>query len=143
MRRWVLDFGLFALRLHRWYASDDRRAHHDHQWWFLTLVLWGGYTDVSPGVRDRLRFGSIRFRSALHRHTVEVPRRGATTFLITGPVRRRWGFWVNGKLHLRDRYFATSGHHPCGDAGEPVRRRPDGSRIDGHRPAVPPRGDAS
>jgi hypothetical protein len=131
MRRWVLDFGLFALRVHRWEASDDKRAFHDHAWWFLTLVLWGSYVDVSPSGRDRLRFGSIRFRRADHKHTVEVQRRGTWTLLVTGPVARRWGFWVGEKLFKRDKYFATHGHHPC-DGAEPVRMRPDGTRIEVH-----------
>jgi hypothetical protein len=129
MRRWVVDFGAFALRLHAWRASDDRRAFHDHGWWFLSVLVWGGITDVSPAGRDRLRFGSVRFRPATHRHTVEVDPGGAVTLLITGPVVRRWGFWVNGRLWRRDRYFATRGHHPCSDGMPPVRRRPDGSHI--------------
>lgn len=128
MRRWVLDLGLFAVRFHRWTASDDARAFHDHPWWFLTLVLWGGYTDVSPSGRDRLSVGSIRFRPASHRHTVEVDRL-TWTMLITGAPRRRWGFWVDGKLRRRDKYFAVHGHHPCAPTGAPVRLRPDGTRI--------------
>lgn len=65
----------------------------------------------------------------LHKHTVEIHRPGTWSFLITGPAIRRWGFWVDNKLHLRDRYFATSGHHPCSSGQRPVRRRPDGSYI--------------
>lgn len=48
LRRWVLNLGrLGSIRLHHWYASDDDRALHDHPWWFATLVLKGGYADVS------------------------------------------------------------------------------------------------
>lgn len=128
-RRWVLDFGAFALRVHRWYGSDDSRAHHDHPHWFLTVCAWGGYTDVSPACRDHLGPGSVRFRPAAHRHTVEVDPGGALTLLVTGPAVRRWGFWVDGKLVKRDKYFAELGHHPCEDGKPPVRMRPDGSRI--------------
>lgn len=128
LHRWVLDFGVFALRLHRWRASDDARAFHDHPWWFLTLVLWGGYTDVSPSGRDRLRLGSVRFRPAHHQHTVEI-HEPTWTLLITGAPARRWGFWVDGKLRRRDKYFATFGHHPCDPVGAPVRMRPSGERI--------------
>lgn len=129
LTRWVLDFGLFAIRLHRWQSSDDSRAFHDHSWWFITLVLWGSYTDVSPAGRDLLRPGSIRFRRAIHQHTVEIHKPGTISLLLTGSVVRRWGFWVKGKLHRRDRYFATMGHHPCDPSQKPVRQRPDGSRI--------------
>lgn len=128
LHRWVADFGAFALRLHVWQASDDRRAFHDHAWWFVSIMLWGKAIDVSPAGRDVLGPGSVRFRRALHQHTFEVIRPGTVTLLITGPAVRRWGFWVNGKMQRRDKYFATNGHHPCQD-GPGVRMRPDGSRI--------------
>lgn len=129
MRRWALDFGAFALRVHRWQSSDDSRAYHDHPWWFLTCVLWGSYTDVSEQGEDTLTPGSIRFRNSSHKHTVKILKPGTWTLLITGPAVRRWGFWVKGKLWKRDRYFAVMGHHPCSPVGEPVRLRPDGSKI--------------
>jgi hypothetical protein len=129
MRRWVIDFGVFALRLHRWQGSDDSRAFHDHAWWFITLLLWGAYTDVSEQGDDTLTPGSIRYRPATHKHTVKILEPGTWTFLITGPVMRRWGFWVKGKLWKRDKYFAVNGHHPCMEGDAPVRQRPDGSRI--------------
>jgi hypothetical protein len=128
-RRWVLDFGAFALRVHRWEASDDTRAFHDHPWWFLTFVLRGSYVDVSARGRDLLRAGSVRFRPAAHKHTVEVLRPGTWTFLVTGPAVRRWGFWIGDKLLKRDKYFAVYGHHPCSEGQAPVRMRPDGSKI--------------
>lgn len=129
MRRWVADFGPLAVRLHRWERSDDARAFHDHAWWFLTLVLRGSYADESPAGRDVLTAGSVRYRSSSHKHTVQVLRPGTWTLLVTGRPVRRWGFWVRGKLVMRDKYFATTGHHPCDPSGAPVRRRPDGSRI--------------
>lgn len=130
MRRWVLDFGLFAIRIHHWTASDDARHFHDHPWPFLTFVLRGSYTDASPAGADTLRAGSIRFRPANHRHTVQI-HRPTWTLVITGHPSRRWGFWVNGKLLKRDKYFAVHGHHPCDPAtGTPVRMRPDSSRVE-------------
>lgn len=111
--RWGIDCGLFTIRLHHWLASDDQRFLHDHPWWFLTLVLWGSYQDISADGVDRLRFGSIRFRRAKHRHSVKVPKRGCWTLLLTGRERRVWGFWVNGRFRKRNKYFYEYGHHPC------------------------------
>jgi hypothetical protein len=129
MRRWVADFGRFAVRLHRWEASDDKRAFHDHPWWFLTLVLRGSYVDVSPSGRDLLTAGSVRFRPANHKHTVEIQTPGTWTLLVTGRPSRRWGFWIGDRLIRRDKYFATHGHHPCDqDTGTPVKMNPDGRR---------------
>lgn len=127
--RLVADCGAFSVRLHYWRNDDDDRANHDHPCWFWTLVLWGGYDDLQPGGSiDRLHIGSIRFRPATHQHRVRLRWRPTITLLITGPHDRKWGFWVNGKLMKRDKYFAEQGHHPC-DTGSPVRMRPDGTRI--------------
>ncbi len=127
-------FGRFSIRLHHWHSNDDARAHHDHPHWFITVVLWGAYTDISTApdgseIRDRLTLGSIRFRPAAYRHTVQEIVPGTLTLLLTGPTKFHWGFWVNGKRIMRDKYFATKGHHPCEVGQEAVRQRPDGTRI--------------
>lgn len=111
--RWVADFDWFSIRLHHWIASDDDRAFHDHPWWFLTLVLRGGYTDRSDTGDDALSFGSIRFRRAQHKHTAVVNQGGCWTLLLCGPESREWGFWVNGKFRKRNKFFFEHGHHPC------------------------------
>lgn len=53
-----------SVRIHHFYRSDDARHFHDHPWWFVTLVVRGGYTDVSEMGEDKLRPGSVRYRSA-------------------------------------------------------------------------------
>jgi hypothetical protein len=87
--RWRTEIrGLGSLRIHHWIGPDDDRAFHDHPWWFVTLVAWGGYTDLSPDGADRVRAPALRFRPALHRHTVVPALGGAWTVLITGPRER-------------------------------------------------------
>lgn len=130
--RIVLPCKWFSIRLHWWVASDDLRSLHDHPWWFLTLVLWGSYTDYTRGGRDILRFGSLRFRPANHKHRVYIHSKRCITLLITGPESRRWAFYPlgTGKRLMRDKYFAEYGHHPCSkDSDVGVRMRPDGTRI--------------
>lgn len=138
MRRWVFNFGLGSIRVHHWSASDDPRHMHDHPWWFLTFVVRGGYTDVSTqGVpclapedcpydcekkpclervetrRDHLRAPAVRFRPALHAHTVEIDEGGCWTVMLTGKHSRDWGFHTPmGWLRMR-RFFKVYGHHPC------------------------------
>lgn len=113
LRRWVFNAGMFSVRLHHWYASDDARYFHDHPWWFITFVLAGGYTDISPAGQQVMKTGSTCYRPAFHRHTVQVNPGGCWTFLITGPEIRRWGFWVKGKFKKANKYFLEHGHHPC------------------------------
>lgn len=76
-------------------------------------MLKGSYTDVSPQGEDILKAGSIRYRKANHPHYVKVADGGCWTFLITGPMTRKWGFWVNGKFKRPLKYFHKFGHPPC------------------------------
>lgn len=113
MRRWVMETPFGSVRLHRWLASDDRRHFHDHPWWFITLVLWGSYTDFTPHGEEVLRAGNVRYRPAHHQHTVGVPTRGCWTMMVTGAHSRFWGFWVGDKFKRSNKFFLEHGHHPC------------------------------
>lgn len=113
--RWVLIFFGYSIRIHNFLRSDDKRYFHDHAWWFLTLVLKGSYTDVSPEGDDVLKAGSIRFRKAKHSHYVKVAEGGCWTILITGKPIRNWGFWVDGKFKRPLKYFHKFGHPPCSE----------------------------
>lgn len=119
LERWVLDLGFFTIRLHRWLHSDDLRNPHDHPWWFVTLCLWGRYTDLGSTGIDRVQPGSIRFRKATHRHSVYVESKPCWTLVLTGPEQRQWGFWVDGRFRKRNKYFFEWGHH---DPEIPTRR---------------------
>lgn len=120
--RWVADFWFFSIRIHHWLSSDDQRYMHDHPWFFVTLIISGGYTEWTPTPIDEVaamgpRVGkwygrwSLLKRAASWKHTVET--KGAWTILLTGRNKRRWGFWVNGKLKRRDKFFSKYGHHQC------------------------------
>lgn len=112
--RWKIETRSWSVRLHHWLGPDDDRAFHDHPWWFWTLVLRGGYTDASPAGREHLRAGNVRFRPALHRHTVYPDAGGAWTVIVTGRKGRPWGFWTQaGKFVKANKWFASRGHHPC------------------------------
>jgi hypothetical protein len=111
--RWRIETKICSLRLHHWLGPDDDRAFHDHPWWFTTLVLRGGYTDKSPAGEEHLRAGNIRYRAALHQHTVIPDSGGAWTLLVTGPKIRHWGFWLNGKFIKANKWFLRFKHHPC------------------------------
>lgn len=130
-RRWALITPAGSVRVHNWHRSDDKRAPHSHPWWFVTLVLKGSYEDWSYPERtaagaprleakmiDKLRRGSVRYRSPHHVHSVSVNRGGCWTILVTGREKREWGFWTQRKdgaaRFLRSsRYFRKFGHHPC------------------------------
>lgn len=110
MHRWVIDFKYFAIRLHSWHDSDDLEYPHDHDWWFLSLVLYGSYINVIDGHGILRSAGSLEYFPATFKHCVAVPKK-AITLLITGPKIRDFGFWVEGKFIKAKRYFFQIGHH--------------------------------
>ena len=141
IQRWIIDLGpLGSIRLHHWLHDDmhwydptkgrtnrdmptrnSEWAAHDHPWNFLTLMLWGSYTDVSYGTskavefEDRLGPGSVRWRPASWTHGVRTT--GAWTLLWTTPKQRDFGFWIKTLQGMRwvkaNKWFARSGMPPC------------------------------
>lgn len=103
-----------SIRFHRWLGSDDRRATHDHKWWFLTFVWRGSYQDHDEnGNVETLKAPAIRFREHSHKHYVVPGSKGASSIMITGPDKWFWGFYPNGKFMRHTKYFHEHGHHPC------------------------------
>jgi hypothetical protein len=114
--RWVADFNLFSIRLHHWICGDDPRHFHDHPWNFIVFVLKGSYFDVSKNNREEMKRWTVKYRHALHSHTVET--KGCWTLVLTGPTIRKWGFYIqkaSGKtIWIRARrYFFRFKTHQC------------------------------
>ncbi len=98
LERWILWFG-GSLRLHRFFASDEDRAAHDHPWWFVTIPFSAYAEFVQAGIGERKRL--VRpfrphFRSARFRHRVDLLSYPTWTLVLTGPKSREWGFWTQG-----------------------------------------------
>jgi hypothetical protein len=111
--RWVFECSLFSIRLHHWLRSDDLRHKHDHAWDFISIVLKGNIVDRSRKGDKKREWLSITKYEAKHQHSVVVDK-PCWTLLLTGPEKRTWGYWVNGKFRKRNKYFFEHGHHdPC------------------------------
>lgn len=84
---------LFNVYLHKIMHSDDDRALHDHPYPNVSIVLRGGYLEITPtGCVWRLA-GSVVFRRASALHRLELwPGKTAWSLFITGPRIRTWGF---------------------------------------------------
>lgn len=114
MRRWrLLHTRWFGVRIHHIVRSDNDRELHDHPFTFVSLVLRGGYYEHTVDGR-RVWYGPgsliVRSADALHRlemekvpaaygdgygvqHPLELP---AWTLVVRGPMRREWGFLLDG-----------------------------------------------
>lgn len=111
--RYALNTPLFGIKLHHILRSDEERDLHDHPWSFLSIILAGGYREITPragqprGKVEKVTFlgrsremtwrwygpGSILWRPAPWLHRLDLPPdTTAWTLVITGPRRREWGF---------------------------------------------------
>lgn len=93
MRRWTLTTPWGMLRLHHILRSDARDHYHDHPMDFTSLILRGGYVEHRPDHEpQRYLPGDVVRRRAEDLHYLELIGDSAWTFLVTGPIRREWGF---------------------------------------------------
>lgn len=65
---------------------------HDHPWWFLTILLKGGYLERTGNSYKRQRPGKVLYRSATFAHDVTTPYGRSWSLVITGAKKRDWGF---------------------------------------------------
>jgi hypothetical protein len=111
--RWTFIFFGFSIRIHHWIRSDDKRFFHDHACNFVSIILKGKYTNVTPEGRFEVKAGSCWYSKADKRHYLDIPKGGAWTLLVCGRPYRKWGFWVNGHLWRPLRYFHKYGVPGC------------------------------
>ena len=101
-RKWF-PFNIF---LHKFMKGDPDELH-DHPWPYATLILKGGYWEVTPKGKYWRGPGSFRIAGPKSLHRVELEEGiHAWTLFIPGPKNREWGFIVNGKWMQHEKYFA-------------------------------------
>ena len=102
------NFGLFLHHLHR----SDVRTPHDHPWWFVSLILWGGYVEHSPKHSEGMRGygpGSLLFRGAEWVHRLELVQ-PTWTLVLVGKRERKWGFHtLAGWVYWKDYGYKEEG----------------------------------
>lgn len=113
LRRWwiVPRNRFFNIYLHNMLRNDEDRALHDHMYVNCSILLSGGYIEVTKHGRFIREPGAIVFRRPTTAHRLELPAMsysdflygdGAWSLFITGPRVREWGFhcpqgWVHWK----------------------------------------------
>lgn len=131
LNRWGLGHDRIGrVLLHKMEAPDPGVDLHDHPWWFVSIVLWGGYTEQradireapmfariaekhgKPGCRrgvvDERRPGTARLMRLTECHTITaLHRRTCWTLVIGGPRRRKWGFYLPTGYMVEAEYDAT------------------------------------
>jgi hypothetical protein len=100
---WIFQKCDIAARVHHILRSDDDRAFHDHPWPYVSIILKGGYFEITP-IYDKSGLycgkswkwygpGSILIRPARSWHRLVIDEGTDTwTLFITGKYQQRWGF---------------------------------------------------
>ena len=105
----------WRLNLHRWWRSDDDRALHDHRGDSFSIILWGGYYEVTSHAWEPMKRkkwygpGSVLWRQGETPHRVELKpgSEGKVWSLwLRAPFRREWGFWCPKGWKRYDEYIA-------------------------------------
>lgn len=118
-RFWVLHYRRwmpYSIRVHHILRSDTDRHLHDHPWPYITIILRGGYWEITkaPDLLGRLQYrwygpGSILVRNKDHRHKLDLVEGTTTwTLFIMGRKVNHWGFFTpEGKIPWR-KYLGVS-----------------------------------
>ena len=108
MKRWWLvgdeaDKDRVRVRLHHILRSDAGRDLHDHPWWYVTIILRGGYWEITEK-RETWRGRGVYFHTSRFRHRLDLePGKTAWTLFITGPKTKEWGFYTDqGFVHWEE-----------------------------------------
>lgn len=81
----------FNVYLHELMAPKWDPKCHDHPWWFITVLLCGGYLEHSDGRKRRRLPGMILFRRASFSHRIITPYGKSWSLVITGKKSAKWG----------------------------------------------------
>lgn len=115
-RRWGILTRWFNVYVHHIAKSDEDVDPHDHPWWYMSFVLWGGYSEMlyrnSENVIAYIYHGprSIVVRKTTDFHKLTLVNGPAWTFVITGPrTHDLWGYstrdgWVDHLTYRRNKH---------------------------------------
>lgn len=124
LTRWTLwgkrFEGSHRLFLHLFHRGDAEPYNHNHPWAFWSLILWGGYWEVTADGRRRWYGpGSLLKRPAKWEHRVVLPAGAKCLTLVwTGPKEQTWGFicpgrgWIPWRQHEANQAAGMAG---CGE----------------------------
>lgn len=108
--RWSLwlPFGL-SLKIHKIVRADNDRCEHDHPWWFVRVILYGGYKEIIRGKPyARLPWRPWAFwriypcLPSFQHKIVKLYKKENWSLVLCGRNRGKWGFITNkGWIHWR------------------------------------------
>lgn len=83
--------------------GPDEPVMHDHPWRFKSIILNGEYLEFTDNGAQIRTAGFSHTMEARDSHFIEHVAPDTWTLIITGPIEREWGFWIDNQwVHHRD-----------------------------------------
>jgi hypothetical protein len=87
----------FSIKLHNALTSDDGPLH-DHPWNYISIILFGGYYEITEGKKIWYGPGCILKRKGEIPHRLELPEgKKCWSLIFTSYKHRNWGLINNDK----------------------------------------------
>jgi len=109
LHRWTFIFFGYSIRIHHWFGPDVGPHLHDHASDFISILLKGSYTNITPNGKRFIKAPFIWASRAKDQHRLEISPGGAWTILLCGRPYHKWGFYVNKRKWRPLRYFHKFG----------------------------------
>ncbi|MFT5804979.1 MAG: hypothetical protein ACI9R8_002029 [Candidatus Paceibacteria bacterium] len=77
--------------------APDYPVLHDHPWTFKSIILHGGYTEMTPTGLVERQAGDVYEKKADDLHYISAVLPDTWTLIFTGPTTRDWGFLSDGQ----------------------------------------------
>lgn len=105
-RRWQLfKCKWFSIYLHGIYESDKDQHLHNHPWDYRSIVLKGSYIEETESGLNILSPGKVSKRVGSDYHKINrLLSKSVYTLFIVSPIKRIWGYLVNGKWMDHETY---------------------------------------
>lgn len=105
-RRWeLLKTPWFSIWIHGIYAADEDLHLHNHPWDFKSIVLKGSYIEKTDKGFICQSIGKFNSRNGEDFHKIfQLLSPVVYTLFIVSPVKREWGYKVDGKFVQHEEY---------------------------------------
>jgi hypothetical protein len=108
--RWhLVESKVTSVRYHL-LRSSDRSDMHDHPWDYVTTLLSGAYVEHTPLGATWYQAPCTLVRPAEWVHRLELAESPCWTLMMTGPMRRAWGFHTSEGFVPWRSYSSTPSH---------------------------------
>ena len=99
----------FSVKLHWIHRPDPDRDLHDHPWWFVSLILRGGYVEYESKTPSTTKghprlITRFNYKNKVTAHRISEVLPNTLTLIVSGPKDRKkeWGFYNAETLEFSD-----------------------------------------